>query len=141
MPPVIHLVPIRDLPTDPPTLCVEPAGAPGSVAARLLRATLAVPEGTPLVALLRVAVVWTLDTVRLLSWEQAENRFVFTIELRRFAGELGANVQDYAIVEGDLGPLSAGSYECAARLIRPSTPASTADTDDLVVARFTVLRT
>ncbi|MDN5765425.1 MAG: hypothetical protein L0H96_05025 [Humibacillus sp.] len=113
---VVHRIPVGDLGDDPPQYAVEPSERPGSAVARLLRATTRVPPSQPLVAVVRIGVLHSPDSIEVASAEWAERRFTVVLIGARSGEILGADIVSYALVELPLEPLPAGTHICAALL-------------------------
>ncbi len=68
------------------------------------------PAGTALVALYRPDVLATPDQIRAPRAAIEGKEITVDVELRRYRGELAANVETEALVEVELGRLASGKY-------------------------------
>ena len=102
-----------DLPQDGPPIVVVAADAASTAAGRYRQAGRpgdALPSGKPLVALVRSGVLSTPDTIEVDESSSDGNTFRLTLDLRRYIGPISANVEREALVQAELGALSAGHY-------------------------------
>jgi hypothetical protein len=70
-----------------------------------------------LVGILRSEELASADQIRVTANSRRDHAFELAVEIRRFTGDLGANVVTVAFVEMDLGALEPGDYEFAAEVI------------------------
>lgn len=70
----------------------------------------AVPAGEALVVLKRVALLSTLDEVRVASATHDDATFSIAMEIRRYEGDIAANDPRAALVQVELGEPARGAY-------------------------------
>jgi len=110
---MIVKVPPADLPKGKDVVVV-PRGIATTTAGRYqqgVQASDSLPAGQDLVAVIRSEELSSPDQITVTSHEQAGEKFKVVLRHLRYTGALAANVVTVALLEIELGSLSAGTYQ------------------------------